>query len=199
MTTLATFAAAWAALILVLALALGWLLRRGTLAVEARRRRWPHVAVVLAAWAATASAQVQVEHVLVKQTPDDTTATRAPYTPEFAPCCTAYSASTVQLYHPLSPAVFVGFHVILRATTERDAVRLRLIDHGTTPPTVHDLDPLAPSPVGAPVPRGVWLNDVTIDGMNGLAWFNSRTAQVHYVLETRGAPLIFGAKLEVKQ
>lgn len=127
-----------------------------------------------------------VDYVLVAQRPDDGGALHVPYTADFAACCTAYSASTINFYHPTPRVIWVHFSVYLTAHTSEDAVRLRIID--ATTGATHTLDELRPNVLGAPRPLGLWL---PVD-----AW-NARETEHAYVLETRGRPTIYGAKLRV--
>lgn len=125
-----------------------------------------------------------VDYVLIEQRPDSVGAVHVPYTADFAPCCAAYSASTVGVYHPTPPVAWVQFQVHLTATTERDAVRLRIVNSATSEAVV-SADQM-PTLVLAPRTVGYWLD--------AAAW-NARTTEHQYVLETRGAPVIYGAKL----
>lgn len=135
---------------------------------------------------AALSPVLAVDYVLVGQRPDTAGALHAPYTTEFSACCAAYSASTVGVYHPTPPVAWVQFQVTLTATTKRDAVRLRIVNSGTSR-TVVSADQ-APLLVLAPRTVGYWLD---------AAEWNSRASEHQYVLETRGAPVIYGAKLRV--
>lgn len=125
-----------------------------------------------------------VEYVLIAQRPDEAGAVHAPYTNGFAACCSAYSASTVGIYHPTPAVAWVQFSVHMTARSEHDAVRLRVIDSATG--VTIDGAPQIPPVRHAPRSVGEWLDVV--------AW-NARTTEHQYVLETRGQPLIYGAKL----
>ena len=127
-----------------------------------------------------------VDYVFIAQRPDEAGAVHVPYHSGWIACCSAYSASTVNFYHPTPPVTWVQLSVYLTATTSQDAVRLRIINTATG--ETETLEEMAPTLVGAARPLGIWLD--------ANAW-NSRSVEHTYVLEVRGTPTIYGAKLRV--
>lgn len=127
-----------------------------------------------------------VDYVLIAQRPDEAGAVHVSYTADFAACCSAYSASTINVYHPTPPVAWVQLSVYMTAHTSEDAVRLRVINAATG--ATETFDELRPNVVDAARPIGMWL---PVD-----AW-NARTDEHAYVLEVRGRPTIYGAKLRV--
>jgi len=132
-----------------------------------------------------AASVLPVDYVLIAQRPDEGAAVRVPWQP-WGPCCSAYSASTVGIYHPTPPVAWVQFQVHVTARTSEDAVRLRVTDTATGASAV--TAELTPPITGAPRTVGEWL-DVG-------AW-NARDTEHVYALEVRGQPVIYGAKLRV--
>lgn len=133
-----------------------------------------------------------VEYVLVAQRPDAAGAVHVPYTADFAACCSAFSASTFALDHPTPPVRWAQLMVHMTATTERDAVRLRRYSWIRTgeawdAPSVYSAE-AAPPLLQAPRTVGFYL---------GAEEWARPDGETHYVLETRGAPIIFGAKVRV--
>lgn len=141
---------------------------------------------LLAVLLACLPAVLPVEYILIGQRPDEGGAVHVGYQEDWAACCSAYSASTIGIYHPTPPVVWVAFQVHMAAGSEHDAVRLRVINSATGATFVSEA--LQPSVVGGPRTVGIWL-DVS-------AW-NARETEHQYVLEVRGAPVIYGAKLRV--
>lgn len=126
-----------------------------------------------------------VEYDLLAQRPDEGGAVRVPWQ-DWAACCSAYSASTVGIYHPTPPVVWVQFQTHLTARTSEDAVRLRVTDTATGASEV--TAELTPPVVGLPRTVVEWLDPA--------AW-NARTTEHVYALEVHGQPVIYGAKLRV--
>jgi len=134
-----------------------------------------------------------VDYVLVSQRPDEAGAVTATWSSDFAACCSAFSASTTSLEHPTPPVKWALFQVHMTAKTAQDAVRLRQYtwtqrDGVWDAPSVYSAA-LAPALLDAPRTVGFYLS---------AAEFADRPpGDTHYVLEVRGAPVIYGAKLRV--
>ncbi|MGE0362762.1 MAG: hypothetical protein AB7R67_18765 [Vicinamibacterales bacterium] len=134
-----------------------------------------------------------IDYVLIAQRPDEGGAVRVPYTTDFAACCSAFSASTVSVEHPTPPVRWAHFLVHMTARTAQDAVRLRRYSwvwDGARWQAVSSYSPAFAAPlIGAPRSVGFYLSPAE--------WAERPTGETFYVLETRGSPVIFGAKLRV--
>lgn len=126
-----------------------------------------------------------VDYVLIAQRPDEAGAVHVPRQ-AWGPCCSAFSASSVNFYHPTPRVVWVQLQVLMTAQTGDDAVRLRVTNAVTG--ATETYDEMRPDVVGAPRPLVLWL---PVD-----AW-NARDVEHLYSLEVTGQPTIYGAKLRV--
>ena len=157
-------------------------------------QRLAAAAVVLLALGGMARAQgLPVEYALIAQRPDSWQAVQCPASPVFAAGCSAFTASTVGLDFPTLPVRWVKFEITMTAHGPDDAVRLRAYRWervGETWTTPSELwAGLAPALLEAPRTVGVYLDP---------AWWASRPpGETVFVLEMRGSPTIFGAKLRV--
>lgn len=143
----------------------------------------------------TAAATLSVEYALIGQNPDSSHAVRcAPSKDyEFAAGCSAFTASTVGLQFPTAPIAWAKFEVTMTAHDARDAVRLRVYRWVQTDGVWATSDELfpenAPSLVESPRTVGFYLDP---------AWWQERPdGETHFVLEQRGSPTVYSAKLRV--
>lgn len=138
-----------------------------------------------------------VIYPLIAQRPDFDGAVKPPPTADFAACCSAFSASTESIPFP-TPKISQAPHFVVHMTarTPLDAVALRAFQYApdgqlawsVTSPAFAPADtfgPLfnAPRSVGFFIP--IWW------------WESVPPGEVFFVVETRGSPVIYGAKLRV--
>lgn len=133
-----------------------------------------------------------VVYPLIAQRPDYDGAVKPPMTSDLAACCSAFSASTESIPFPTPPVAEAPHFVVhMMARTSLDGVALRAYQYASdgslawsvtspvfTPHILH-----APRSVGFYVP--IWW------------WQSVPPGEVFFVVETRGAPVIYGAKLRV--
>lgn len=136
-----------------------------------------------------------VEYTFIAQRPDFVGAVKAtPPTTAFAATGSAFTGSVVTIPHGVwtAPVVSVQAQVTLTVKARTDAVRVRALsyvpaeDAGWLTLSQPSAE-AAPETVGLPRTVFVELTDL----------WRSQTTETHYVLETRGAPVIYGAKLRV--
>lgn len=137
--------------------------------------------------------EIPVDYVMIAQRPDGDKAVKAPYSKDFAACCSAFTASTFKIPHGKLPPVRECFlQCTLMVTSPEDAIRVRaytwrqkadgtwVADGVWTPET-------APKDMNAP--RTVYID------LKGI--WDARDAETHYVLEMKGSPLVYDAHVRV--
>lgn len=137
-----------------------------------------------------------VIYPLIAQRPDFEGALKPPHTADFAACCSAFSASTESIPFPTPPVAQAPHFVVhMTARTPIDAVRLRAFQYGP-----EGVAWSITSPAFAPTnTAGQLLNAPRSVGFFIPIWWweSLPPGEVFFVVETRGSPIIYGAKLRV--
>ncbi|WP_291988356.1 hypothetical protein [Luteitalea sp.] len=133
------------------------------------------------------------EYALIAQQPDGAKAVRCPASVDFAAGCSAFSASTAGVVFPTRPVAWVQFMATVTAHHVEDAVRLRafryVLADGDWTTVSEAWVGTAPTLLDAPRTVGYYLDP---------AWWAEQPAgETIFVLEMRGSPTVYGAKLRV--
>lgn len=143
--------------------------------------------LVMSLWGSTGMAQT-INYDMIAQRPDGVQAVQPAYSADFVACCSAFSASTVQIvFNGKHPIMYAQVMVHMLARTQEDSARIRAFQYQPDGSILNVYGPpMQPKLLNAPRTVGFWIPT---------DWINSVRGEWHFAIEFKGTPLIYGAKI----